>query len=78
MVKQVVIYSTPVCMYCKMAKEWFEKNKIQYLEYDLSSDSVKREEVFKKTGQMAVPVIDIEDEIVIGFDKPKLSKLLDI
>ncbi|MEK7575919.1 MAG: glutaredoxin domain-containing protein [Patescibacteria group bacterium] len=78
MVKQVIIYSTPACMYCKMAKEWFEKNKIQYLEYDLSSDSVKREEVFKKTGQMAVPVIDIEDEIVIGFDKPKLSKLLDI
>ena len=78
MVKQVIIYSTPACMYCKMAKEWFEKNKIQYLEYDLSSDSVKREEVFKKTGQMAVPVIEIENEIVIGFDKPKLSKLLDI
>lgn len=78
MVKQVVIYSTPVCMYCKMAKEWFEKNKIQYLEYDLSSDSVKREEVFKKTGQMAVPVIEIGDEIIIGFDKSKLLKLLDI
>lgn len=61
-----------------MAEEWFEKNKIQYLKYDLSSDSVKREEVFKKTGQMAVPVIEIEDEIVIGFDKPKLLKLLDI
>lgn len=61
-----------------MAEEWFEKNKIQYLKYDLSSDSVKREEVFKKTGQMAVPVIEIEDEIVIGFDKPKLSKLLGV
>jgi glutaredoxin len=61
-----------------MAKEWFEKNKIQYLEYDLSSDSVKREEVFKKTGQMAVPVIEIGDDIIIGFDKSKLLKLLDI
>lgn len=76
--KKVIIYSTPTCVYCRMAKDWFDEKGIQYQEYDLSQDAVKRDEVVKKTGQMAVPVIEVGDEIVIGFDKGRLSKLLEI
>lgn len=61
-----------------MAKDFFKENNVQYQEYDLSQDAVKRDEVVKKTGQMAVPVIEIDDNIVIGFDKAKLSKLLGV
>lgn len=74
--KNVIIYTAPGCIYCKMAKDFFDENSVKYMEYDLSQDAVKRDEVIKKTGQMAVPVIEIDGELVIGFDKPKLSKLL--
>lgn len=76
--KNVAIYTTPGCIYCKMAKDWFNENNVEYTEYDVSADAEKREEMMKKTGQMAVPVIDVEGEIVIGFDRPKLSQLLGI
>ncbi|HDH03926.1 MAG TPA: NrdH-redoxin [Candidatus Campbellbacteria bacterium] len=76
--KNVAIYTTPGCIYCKMAKDWLRKNDIDYIEYDVSVNAEKREEVIKKTGQMAVPVIDVEGELVIGFDKPRLSQLLGI
>jgi len=74
--KNVTIYSTPGCVYCKMAKNFFEDNNIQYTEYDLSTDAERREEMIKKTGQMAVPIIDIDGEIAIGFDQVKLSEML--
>ncbi len=73
---KVTIYSTPGCIYCSMAKDWFNKNKVDYTEHDVSADAERREEMINKTGQMAVPVIDIEGEIVIGFDKSRLSQLL--
>lgn len=76
--KKVIIYSTPPCMYCHMAKAFFKENKIDYTDYDVSIDTQKREEMLKKTGQMAVPVIEIDGEIIIGFDKVRLSKLLGI
>jgi len=74
--KNVTIYSTPGCVYCKMAKNFFEDNNIQYTEYDLSTDAERREEMIEKTGQMAVPIIDIDGEIAIGFDQVKLSEML--
>jgi glutaredoxin-like YruB-family protein len=76
--KQTFIYSTPTCVYCRLAKEWFKEKGIEYTEYDLSVDAVKRDEVIKKTGQMAVPVIEIDGEIVIGFDRVRISQLLGI
>ncbi len=74
--KSVIIYSTPGCIYCKIAKDWFRENSVNYTEHDVAEDAEKREEMMQKTGQMAVPVIDIEGEIVIGFDKPRLTQLL--
>lgn len=74
--KSIIIYSTPACMYCHMAKDWFKKNKINYTEYDISTDIEKREEMMKKSGQMAVPVVEIDGEIITGFDKVRLSQIL--
>lgn len=79
--KKVVIYSTPTCGYCKMAKEYFTENKVEYVEHDVAADEEKRDEMITKTGQMGVPVITIgeegaEPEIVIGFDRPRIAGLL--
>lgn len=76
--KKVIIYSTPTCVYCQMAKAWFDENGIEYTDYDVSVDEEKRNEMLQKTGQMAVPVIDVEGEIIIGFDKPRLAQLLGV
>jgi glutaredoxin-like YruB-family protein len=74
---QVKIYTTPTCAYCKMAKEYFKENKIDYEEFNVAEDAGKRQEMFEKTGQMGVPVIEIGGQIVIGFDKSKVEELLE-
>lgn len=76
--KTVSVYTTPTCQYCKMAKEFFQEKGVEYTEFDVSVDEAKRSEMVEKSGQMGVPVIDIEGEIVVGFDQPKLRELLDI
>ena len=76
--KKVTIYSTPTCTYCKMSKEFFTENKVEYIENDVSQDEAKRNEMVEKSGQMGVPVIDIEGEIVVGFDEAKLRELLEL
>ena len=78
MAKEVKIFTTPVCVYCRMEKEFFTKNNIQYQEFNVASDTKAREEMIQKTGQLGVPVTMIDGEIVIGFDKEKLSELLGV
>lgn len=73
---QVTIYSTPSCVYCKMAKEFFAKNNVAYKEHDVASDQKAREEMVNKTHQLGVPVIQIDDNIVIGFDQKTIEDLL--
>jgi len=74
----VTIYSTPVCHFCNAAKEFFKENNVEYTEHDVASDAEKRQEMVDMTGQMGVPVIRIGDDVIIGFDEPKLKELLDI
>jgi glutaredoxin-like YruB-family protein len=74
--KQVTIYSTPTCPYCKMAKEFFAKNNIKFTDIDVSSDVTKQQEMIGKSGQLAVPVIDIDGDIIVGFNEPKLKDLI--
>lgn len=74
--KNVVIYSTPTCHFCQMTKEFFKENGVTYREYNVASDLEKRQEMVEKSGGMAVPVITIDDEVIIGFDKEKLEKAL--
>ena len=72
----VKIYTTSTCHYCEMAKEYFKKNKVAYEEHNVAEDESAREEMIKKSDQMGVPVIDINGEIIIGFDKDAIDKAL--
>lgn len=74
----VTIYTTPTCVYCRMAKEFFERHHILYTERNVASDLPARQEMFSKTNQMGVPVIDINGVTVVGFNKPRLAELLGI
>lgn len=76
--KNVKIYSTPTCTYCVAIKNFFEKNDIDYEEIDVSADEEALKEMKEKTGQMGVPVTEIGEEVIVGFDKKKISKLLKI
>jgi glutaredoxin 3 len=73
---KVTIYSTPTCVYCKMAKEFFVKNNVAYEEHDVASDMKAREDMVNKSHQLGVPVIDIDNNIVIGFDQKTIEGLL--
>lgn len=76
--KKVTIYSTPNCKYCAMAKDFFKQNSIAYTEHDVSVDAEKRQEMIEYSGQMGVPVITIDNDLIIGFNKPVISQLLGI
>ncbi|MBI4155913.1 MAG: glutathione S-transferase N-terminal domain-containing protein [Candidatus Zambryskibacteria bacterium] len=76
--KKVTIYTTPTCHFCHMAKEYFKQNNIQYEEFDVASNMEKRKEMMEKSGQLGVPVIIIDGQTIVGFDKSKLGQLLDI
>jgi len=74
--KNVTIYSTSSCHFCHMVKDFFIANGIVFTEYNVGSDLEKRKEMIEKSGQMGVPVIIIGDELIVGFDKQKISQLL--
>lgn len=72
----VKIYSTPTCPYCKQAKEFFKEKGVKFTDVDVSKDQKAQEEMVKKSGQMGVPVIDINGTVVVGFDRAKIESLL--
>jgi glutaredoxin-like YruB-family protein len=72
----VTIYSTPTCGYCQKAKNFFSEHGIDYTEHDVSENKEKRQEMVQKSGQMGVPVIIVNDEIIVGFDKNRLTEEL--
>lgn len=74
----VKIYSTPTCVYCKTLKEYLNKNKIEFQDIDVSKDEKELQEMIKLSGQMGVPVVNIDGEIIVGFDKQKIDNLLKI
>jgi len=76
MSKKVTIYSTPTCPYCIRTKKFLEDNNIAFENIDVSSDPGKSEEMVKKSGQMGVPVLDIDGKIIVGFDKDAIQKAL--
>jgi len=73
---KVKVYSTETCPYCKMAKEWLKEKKIEFEDINVTSNQEAQKEMVEKSGQMGVPVIEIDGQIVIGFNKPKLEELL--
>lgn len=72
----VKVYSTPTCPYCTMVKDWMKENGVEFSEVDVAADQSAAQEMVEKSGQMGVPVITVDDEVVVGFDKPKLESLL--
>lgn len=75
---KVTIYSTPSCVYCKMAKEFFTKNGVSYEEHNVAADMKAREEMVEKSQQLGVPVIEVDDNIIIGFDQKTLEQVLEL
>ena len=76
--KNVIVYSTPTCPHCNNLKSYLRKNNIPFRDIDVSKDQNAAQDMVRKSGQQGVPQADINGQIVVGFDKPKIDKLLDI
>ena len=76
MAKSVIVYSTPTCPFCIRAKQYLKENNVQFEDIDVSEDPEKADEMIKKSGQMGVPVIEIDGGIIVGFDKEKIKEAL--
>jgi len=74
----IKIYTSPGCIYCRTLKEYLKKHNIAFEEVDVVSDERALREMVQKTGQMGVPVVEINGEIIVGFDKEKIDKILKI
>ena len=73
--KKVIVYSSDTCTYCHMAKDYLNDLGVGYEEKNISTDMSARKELMRQ-GFMGVPIIQVDDEIVQGFDKRKLDELL--
>ena len=73
---KVIVYSTSTCPYCVMAKQWLKEKKVEFDDVNVGIDQAKAKEMIQKSGQMGVPIIDIDGEIIIGFDRPKMESSL--
>lgn len=76
MSKKVIVYSTSTCPFCIRAKQFLKDNNVEFINYDVGSDEAKAQEMIKVSGQMGVPVINIDGQIIIGFDKEQINKAL--
>ncbi len=75
---KVVIFSTPTCSFCNMAKSYFREKGIKFTDVDVSRDQAAARDMVRRSGQMGVPVIDIGGKIIVGFNKPQINSLLGI
>lgn len=75
---RVIVFSTPTCSFCNMAKKYFRENKIKFRDVDVSRDPAAARDMVRRSGQQGVPVIDIGGKIVVGFDRVKINKYLGI
>lgn len=73
--KKVVIYSTPTCPYCKRTKDYLTQRGIPFTDYDVAADREKAKEMIQKSKQMGVPVIIVDNEVIVGFNQAKLDSL---
>ena len=73
---RVIVFSTPTCSYCNIAKQYFRQKKVRFRDVDVSRDPVAARDLVRRSGQMGVPVIDIGGKIIVGFDRPKIDQLL--
>lgn len=76
MAKNIIIYSSPLCPYCKMLKKYLAEKNITYTDYNVIDDQEKAQEMINKSGQMGIPVIDIDGKLIIGFDQEAINREL--
>lgn len=74
--KKITVYSTPTCPYCIRTKKFLEDNNIAFEDIDVSENQEKAQKMIARSGQMGVPVVDIDGQIIVGFDKDKIKKAL--
>ena len=73
---EIKVYSTPTCPYCRMVKDYLKVKGVTFVNYDVSQDKDALDEMVKLSGQMGVPVVVINGEVTVGFDKNKIDSLL--
>ncbi len=78
MANSVKVYSTQTCPYCIMAKEYLKANNVAFEDIDVAARPEAADEMVRKSGQMGVPVLDIDGTIIVGFDRPKIAKALNL
>lgn len=78
MAQKVIVYSTDTCPFCTMAKDFLKENKIKFEEHNVADNPAKLREMLAKSGQTGVPVIDIDNEIIIGFDEHRIREKLSL
>lgn len=72
----VKVYSTPTCPYCRQAKDYLREKGVEFTDLNVATDVDARNEMVKKSGQMGVPVIEFDGDIVIGFNRSKIDQLV--
>lgn len=75
---KVIVFSTPTCSFCTAAKRYFKERNIKFTDVDVSKNPEAARDMVKKTGQMGVPVILINNKPIVGFDKPKIMQMLNL
>ena len=75
---KVIVFSTPTCSFCNQAKRYFKEKNIRFIDVDVSKDQSAARDMMRRTGQMGVPVILINNKAIVGFDKPKINQMLNI
>ena len=73
---KVIMFSTPTCTYCRKAKQYFREKQVPFRDVDVSKDQAAARDMVKRSGQQGVPQILIGNQIIIGFDRPKIDRLL--
>lgn len=73
---KVIVFSTPTCSYCNMAKQYFRQKNVKFTDIDVTRDQAAARDMVRRSGQMGVPVIDIGGKIVVGFNRPKIDQML--
>ncbi len=72
----VTIYTTPSCSYCRVAKDYLRKKGVSFTEYNVAADPRRADEMVRKTGQMGVPVLDVNGRIILGFNEAAIESAL--
>lgn len=72
----VKVYSTPTCPYCRQAKDYLTSRGVEFTDLNVATDDAARSEMVKKSGQMGVPVIEWDGNIIVGFNRARLDQLI--